>query len=97
MQNARRTIRKALDHLGQLANNCLRRRSRRVTVVWDPRNFRLRYLLAVLIAAIAIAAALRHGLHVYGGISREGIRSDALVGILVVVLATVFLRKIYRR
>lgn len=65
--------------------------------MWDPRQFRLRYFLAVLLAATIIAAALRHVLHVYGGISREGIRSDALVGVLIVVLATVFLRKVYRR
>ena len=65
--------------------------------MWDPRHFRLRYFLAVIFAAVMIAAALRHVLHVYGGISREGIRSDALLGVLIVVLATVLLRRVYRR
>jgi hypothetical protein len=56
----------------------------------DPRNFRLKFFIATAVGALLTAAALRHILHVYGGISREEIRWDALtfaaLGIIVIVL-----------
>jgi hypothetical protein len=49
------------------------------------------------LAAILIAALLRHVLHVYGGLSREDIRADALIAALVIVLTTILLRRLSRR
>ena len=63
----------------------------------DPREFRFRYFVGVVIAAILIAAMLRHVLHVYGGLSREDIRTDALIAVLVIVLTTILLRRLSRR
>jgi hypothetical protein len=63
----------------------------------DPREFRLRYFLLVVAAAILIAALLRHVLHVYGGLSREDIRADALIAALVIGLAAIAARRAYRR
>jgi hypothetical protein len=65
--------------------------------VLDPREFRLRYLVGIVLAAILIAALLRHVLHVYGGLSREDIRTDALIAALVIVLTTIVLRRLSRR
>ena len=59
----------------------------------DPLSFRFRHVLAVLFAAVVTAAALRHIVHVYGGIPREEIRVDALLTIPLVVLAIVLLRR----
>jgi hypothetical protein len=63
----------------------------------DPRDFRLRYFLLIVLAAILIAALLRHTLHVYGGLSREDIGFDALLAAGAVVLAIFVLRRIFRR
>ena len=63
----------------------------------DQLNLRFKYVLAFLIGAVITAAALRHGAHVYGGFSREEIRSDALMAIPFVALAAVFLRRKRRR
>jgi hypothetical protein len=63
----------------------------------DPREFRLRYFLLVAFAAILIAALLRHVLHVYGGLSREDIRADALIAALTIGVAAIFFRRAYRR
>jgi hypothetical protein len=65
--------------------------------VLDPREFRFRYLVGIVVAAILIAALLRHVLHVYGGLSREDIRADALIAVLVIVLTTILLRRLSRR
>jgi len=65
--------------------------------VVDPRSFRLRNFLAIAFAAVLTAAVLRHVLHVYGGISREDIRSDALLATLIVAVATIFFRSVSRR
>jgi hypothetical protein len=65
--------------------------------VLDPREFRLRYLVAIVVATVLIAALLRHLLHVYGGLSREDIRVDALIAALIVGVAAVLLRRAYRR
>jgi hypothetical protein len=65
--------------------------------VLDPREFRFRYLVGILLAAILIAALLRHVLHVYGGLSREDIRADALIAVLVIVVTSILLRRLSRR
>jgi hypothetical protein len=59
----------------------------------DLLNLRFKYVLAFLIGALITAAALRHGFHVYGGLSREEIRQDALIAIPAVVLALVLFRR----
>ena len=46
----------------------------------DPRDFRLRSVLWIVLAAISVAAVLRYVLHAYGGISGEDIRLNALLG-----------------
>lgn len=56
-----------------------------------------RYALAFLIGAVITAAALRHGVHVYGGLSREEIRAGALMAIPAVVLAIIFFQRKRRR
>ena len=63
----------------------------------DPREFRFRYLIGIVLAAILIAALLRHTLHVYGGLSREDIRADALIAVLVIVLTSIVIRRLSRR
>jgi hypothetical protein len=66
--------------------------------VFDPREleFRFRYLVVTVLAAILIAALLRHVLHVYGGLSREDIRADALIALLIVSATTILLRRLSR-
>jgi hypothetical protein len=49
------------------------------------------------LAAILIAALLRHVLHVYGGLSREDIRADALIAVLVIVVTAILVRRLSRR
>jgi hypothetical protein len=63
----------------------------------DPRSFRLRNLLAIALAAVLTAAVLRHVLHVYGGITREEIRANAIVAMLIVGVATILFRRVSRR
>jgi hypothetical protein len=59
---------------------------------------RFRYVVAFLIGALITAATLRHVLHVYGGITREEIRWDALMAIPAVALAIIFfLRRRHRK
>jgi hypothetical protein len=54
---------------------------------------RFRYVLVFLIGAVITAAALRHLVHVYGGIPREEIRWDAMMIIPLVAVAIVFFRR----
>jgi hypothetical protein len=54
---------------------------------------RFRCALAFLIGAVITAAALRHVLHVYGGIPPEEMRWDALMAIPAVALAMIFFRR----
>jgi hypothetical protein len=54
-------------------------------------NSRFKYVVAFLIAAVIIAALLRHAIHVYGGLSREEIRAGALIAIPAVALLLIFL------
>jgi hypothetical protein len=58
---------------------------------------RSRYALAFLIGAVITAAALRHGVHVYGGFSREEIRVAALIAIPAIALATIFFQRTRHR
>ena len=84
---------KSLDRFGQLTKSIEGNAFRGAVCVWDPRSFRLRHLFGVLFVAVLIAAALRHVLHVYGGISKEEIRGEALVGGLIILLATFLFRR----
>ncbi len=56
----------------------------------DPTSFRMRHLVGITLAAVLTAAALRHIIHVYAGISREEIRTMALItagaGILLAII-----------
>ena len=56
-------------------------------------NRRFRYVPSFLLGALITAAALRHGVHVYGGISPEEIRAGALMVIPAVALAIIFARR----
>src|SRR4051812_13016457 len=66
---------KTLDHLEKSARIC-RDISERTATMLDQLNLRSKYVLAFLVGAVITAAALRHGVHVYGGFSREEIRTD---------------------
>jgi hypothetical protein len=59
----------------------------------DSLDQRFRYVLAFLIGAVITAAGLRHAIHIYGGISREEIRTGALMAIPAVALAVIFFRR----
>jgi hypothetical protein len=59
----------------------------------DTLDKRFRYVLAFLIGAVITAAALRHIVHVYGGIPREEIRWDAITAIPLVTAVIVFFRR----
>jgi hypothetical protein len=64
----------------------------------DPRDFRLRSVLWVILAAILVAAVLRYALRDYAGLLGEDIRTNALLGAAVLsaaVMATLFYR-LYR-
>jgi hypothetical protein len=50
--------------------------------VTEELNARFRSVVAFVIAAVFTAALLRHSLHVYGGISREEIREDAITALI---------------
>jgi hypothetical protein len=63
------------------------------SICWTNLIFVSKYVLAFMIGAVIAAAALRHGVHVYGGFSREEIRTDALMAIPFVALAAVFFRR----
>lgn len=65
--------------------------------MWDPRSFRLKNFLAIALAAVLTAAALRHTLHVYGGIPREEIRWDALIAVVITVVAVIAIRRASRQ
>jgi hypothetical protein len=65
--------------------------------MWDPRSFRFRTFFAIALAAVLTAALLRHTLHVYGGISPEEIRWDALIAVLTAVVAAIVTGKLWRQ
>jgi hypothetical protein len=59
-------------------------------------RLRLRRTVAILIAAVVTAAAVRHFAHMDGGLSREEIRTWALIGagvLIGVLLAIPFFRR----
>jgi hypothetical protein len=60
-------------------------------------NSRFRFMVATLTAAAVIAGLLRHTAHVYGGFSREEIRTSALLVCLVVSLLLVIVENKRRR
>lgn len=66
---------------------------RAIAISMDPLKIRFRYILAFLFGAMIVAAALRHGAHVYGGVSREDIREYALIAVSFVGLAVIILRR----
>ena len=54
-------------------------------------NSRFRNIVASVIVAVLAAALLRHGIHMYGGISPPEIRLGAILGIPAVVLVLLVL------
>ena len=80
-----------LSRLEGAPNGVKRSRSfRTACAMLDILNSRFRYLVRFLIAALLTAALLRHTVHIYGGITPEGIRKGALfvlVPIALVLLA----------
>jgi hypothetical protein len=56
-------------------------------------NSRVKFTLAFFIAAILVAALLRHTVHVYGGLSRQEIRDVSLLALPAAVVVFHFLRK----
>jgi uncharacterized membrane protein required for colicin V production len=60
--------------------------------MFETLNARFRRVLVSLIAAVFVAAVLRHVLHVYGWIPREDIRIGALIALLLarIVLCSCF-------
>jgi hypothetical protein len=56
------------------------------TTMLETLNTRFRRVVVSLIAAVFVAAVLRHVLHVYGWISREDIRTGALIALAFAVL-----------
>ena len=83
---------KTLDHWEKSAR-ISRGIWQRTASMLDQINLRYKYVLAFLFGAVITAAALRHGAHVYGGFSREEIRTDALMAIPVVALALISFRR----
>jgi hypothetical protein len=65
----------------------------------DPTSIRMRTLLGIFAAAVVTAAVLRHVAHVHAGLSREAIRSDALLaaGLIAALIAIEFFGKRLRK
>jgi hypothetical protein len=63
------------------------------TPMMESTSYKFRYILALLVGALATAASLRHLIHTYGGLPREEIRARALAAIPIVALAIVFFRR----
>ena len=75
----------------------LRRWWARVWKMEQSINARVKYTLLFLVAALLVAAVLRHAAHVYGGVSREEIRAAALLALPAAIVAYHLLRRRYRR
>ena len=60
-------------------------------------NARFRHVVVFLIIAVFVAAVMRHVLHVYGSISREEIRTGALIALPFAVLVYLAVLTIRRR
>ena len=69
----------------------------RESIMLEILNARFRRVLVSLITAVFVAAVLRHGLHVYGWISREDIRTGALIALALAVLFYLAVSAITRR
>ena len=82
---------KALDKAKTLARNAWRLWQGSTSMVSFNRRFR--YVPTFLLGALITAAALRHGVHVYVGMSPEEIRAGALMAIPAVALAIIFSRR----
>lgn len=65
--------------------------------VMDPRDFNLRWFLIAAVAAVLVAAALRHTIHIYGGIERHSIGLAALIGAAVLLSLLAILSARIRR
>jgi hypothetical protein len=64
---------------------------RRSSNLQEALNARFRHVVVFAIAAVAIAALLRHTVHVYGGYSPADIRAYALMAVpLVAILLVLF-------
>ena len=63
----------------------------------DPISFRIRHLLAFVVVAGITAAVLRHFFHVNVGLSREEIRTGALIAATVAFFLAVILFRRKRR
>ena len=70
---------------------------RRKSTMFENLNARFRRVLVSLIAAVFVAAVLRHVLHAYGWISREDIRTGALIALALAVLFYLAVPAITRR
>ena len=69
----------------------------RESTMMETLNTRFRHVVVFLIIAVFVAAVLRHGLHTYGSISREEIRTAALMALPFAVLIYLTLSAIKRR
>jgi hypothetical protein len=69
----------------------------RVSTMFETLNARFRRVVVSLIAAVFVAAGLRHGLHVYGWFPREEIRTLALIALAFTVLFYLTLSIRWRR
>ena len=67
------------------------------STMFETFNARFRRVLVSLIAAVFVAAVLRHVLHVYGWIPREDIRTGALIALLLAALFYLAVSAIRRR
>ena len=56
-------------------------------------NSRVKYALALFIAAILVAALLRHTVHVYGSFTRGEIRDATLIALPAAIVVFHLLRK----
>jgi hypothetical protein len=63
----------------------------------DPRDFRLRYFLLILLTSVLVAAVLRHTLHVYGNISPKDIGVDALLAAACIAIVVICFRSRFWR
>jgi hypothetical protein len=57
----------------------------------DPTKIRMSYLLGILVAAVIVAAVLRHVMHVDAGFSRKEILAGALAAAFAAVFAAIAL------
>jgi hypothetical protein len=61
--------------------------------VMDPTKIRMRYLAGILVAAVIVAAVLRHTLHVHAGFTRQEIAILALAALAAVLTAVLIRRR----